>query len=92
MLIILTPLGLIATGTPFGEWDADTIKDRVGYIPSGMGSGIADLWNSPLSDYGIAGVNAPLGYIISALVGVAICGGIFYLAMRWARMKEQSDD
>jgi cobalt/nickel transport system permease protein len=92
VLIILTPLGLIATGTPFGEWDASTIKDQIGYIPSGMGSGIADLWNSPMADYGIAGVNAPVGYILAALVGVALCGGLAYLAMRWTRKKEQSEE
>lgn len=92
LLIVLTPLGLIATGTPFGEWDAGTLRDKLGYVPSGMGSGVANLWNSPLSDYGLAGVSAPLGYIISALVGVAICGGLVYLGMRWARKKDQSED
>jgi cobalt/nickel transport system permease protein len=91
-LVILTPIGLIATGDPFGEWDIGTLQERVGYIPSGMSSGITNLWNTPLSDYGIAGVSAPVGYIISALAGVAICGGLVYVAMIWAKKKEKTEE
>jgi cobalt/nickel transport system permease protein len=92
VLVILTPIGLIATGDPFGEWDVGTIQERIGYVPSGMSSGISNLWNSPLSDYGIAGFNAPIGYILAALVGVAICSGLVYVAMIWAKKKEKAEE
>ncbi|MBI5969806.1 MAG: cobalt transporter CbiM [Deltaproteobacteria bacterium] len=35
-LIILTPLGLFASGTPWGEWGAQELGGIVGFIPSGM--------------------------------------------------------
>ena len=46
-LICLTPLGLLATGTAWGEWGADEIKDVVsggnalGYVPEGMKNGFS---------------------------------------------------
>jgi cobalt/nickel transport protein len=83
VLIILTPLGLIASGDTFGEWSLQGIKDKVGYAPSGMG-GLSHLWNAPMSDYGIPGIGdttagAVIGYLVSAIVGVSICLGAVYL-------------
>ena len=42
-LIILTPLGLIATGVPWGEWGAQELGNVAGFIPSGM-KAMGDLW------------------------------------------------
>ncbi len=36
ILIILTPLGLLATGDAFGEWSDKGIKERLGFVPSGL--------------------------------------------------------
>ena len=56
--IILTPLGLIASGTAFGEWGVDQMEEEVGFIPAGL-ERMADLWShAPLADYGIAGFDA----------------------------------
>jgi len=80
-LIILSPLGLIASGTAFGEWGVDQLEEEVGFIPAGL-ERMAALWtHAPLADYGIAGFNASFiqaaaGYILSALVGVALVAGI----------------
>lgn len=76
-LIILSPLGLIATGTAFGEWGLDELPEEVGFIPSGLAK-FADFWtNSPLPDYGVPGMNATFaqsagGYILSAVVGILL--------------------
>lgn len=82
LLIILTPLGLIATGETFGEWGTDELKEKVGYVPSGLGA-MSSLWNAPLADYGFPGsdttVGAIVGYIVSAVAGVAICIAVLYL-------------
>ena len=56
-----------------------------------MGNGVAGLWNAPLSDYGIPGIGAPVGYVIAALVGVAIAGGLLYVVLRYTR-KDRSND
>jgi cobalt/nickel transport protein len=79
VLIVLTPLGLLATGETFGEWNLEELKEKIGYVPSGLG-GLAPLWNAPLADYGFPGLgNASVGYVLSAIIGVLICVGILYL-------------
>ena len=82
-LIVLTPLGLIASGTAFGEWNLQELKEKIGYVPSGLG-GLSHLWNAPLKDYGIPGLGGTtagtvLGYVTSAIVGVLICAGVMYI-------------
>ncbi len=80
-LIILSPLGLFATGTAFGEWGLDELPEEVGFIPAGLEK-FAGLWTkSPLPDYGIPGLDASFaqsagGYILSAVVGVILVIGI----------------
>ena len=77
VFVVLSPLGLIATGTAFGEWGLDELTDEVGFIPAGLEK-FADFWqHSVLPDYGIPGMSATfaqsaLGYIISAIVGVTV--------------------
>ena len=83
ILIAATPLGLLATGTAWGEWGADEIADIVtngsvlGYTPSGLENG----WSlSPLMpDYSLSGINEILAYILSAIIGVALLVIIFKL-------------
>ena len=75
-LIILTPLGLLASGTAWGEWGADEINDMIGYVPEGMNG-----WSleALLPDYALEGQNEVLIYILSAIIGVAIIIIIFKL-------------
>lgn len=80
-LICLTPLGLLATGTAWGEWGADEIKDVVsggdalGFIPKGMKEGFN--FNAIMPDYAISGLPEIAGYLLSAAAGVAILIIIF---------------
>lgn len=75
-LICLTPLGLLATGTAWGEWGADEIKDVIsggnalGYVPEGMKNGFS--FEAIMPDYSISGLPEAAGYILSAVAGVAI--------------------
>lgn len=78
-LVILTPLGLLASGTAFGEWGTDEIKDKLGFVPQGVEK-LSSLWNAPLPDYSVPGIGPNFGYIIAAVLGVVICGGVMYLA------------
>lgn len=77
LLIILCPIGLLAAGTAWGEWDMNQIKHLVGYVPSAFQNGFK--FNSIASDYSISGTNDIIGYIISAVAGVAIILIIFKL-------------
>jgi len=86
VLMVLVPLGLISTGETYGEWGTDYLQEKLGYIPSGLNS-LADLWHAPLPDYGLPGQGDTLadmspGYWLSAIVGVALCGGILYIGAK----------
>jgi hypothetical protein len=83
VLVIFTPLGLIAAGETFGEWDGSYFEEQLGYIPSGYDS-LSSLWGAPMADYGIPGlgettVGAAGGYIASAIVGSVVCIGALYV-------------
>ena len=80
-LIILTPLGLIAEGTAWGEWGADEIAEVesngqvLGYTPSGMKTGFE--FDSMFPDYSVSGMPEVFGYILSAIIGTALLILIF---------------
>ncbi|MEA4894041.1 MAG: cobalt transporter CbiM [Oscillospiraceae bacterium] len=80
-LICLTPLGLLATGTAWGEWGADEISSVVSggsalnYTPEGMANGFS--FASIMPDYSVSGLPEVFGYILSALLGVAVLVIIF---------------
>jgi cobalt/nickel transport system permease protein len=69
-LICLTPIGLLATGTAWGEWGSDEIAELAGYTPQGMSDGLS--FNALIPDYSMNGMPDVLGYILSAVLGVAI--------------------
>ncbi len=87
VVAILTPLGLLANGDAWGEWSPDTLKHLVGIIPYGIRK-FSSLWNAPFSDYSVRGLNDTAGYIVSALVGVILLVGIFYLLDRFLFKKK----
>lgn len=90
VLVILSPLGLIAAGTPFGEWGVDQLEEEVGFIPTGL-ERLASLWtHAPLVDYGIAGFNASfmqsaIGYIISAGIGIGLVIGVISILSKFIK-------
>jgi cobalt/nickel transport system permease protein len=83
VLVVATPLGLLATGTAWGEWGADEIAEVVtngsalGYVPSGLANGWA--LESIMPDYSLEGMNEVAAYILSAVIGVALLVIIFKL-------------
>ncbi len=84
ILALISPLGLIAEGTAWGEWGADEIAsvstngEELGYTPEGMTNGFE--WSSLIPDYSAPGIPDWLGYILSAVAGVALCVVLFKLA------------
>ena len=49
LLIIIAPIGLIASGTAYGEWASDELNDKIGYVPQGFEE-LSDLWHAPMKD------------------------------------------
>jgi hypothetical protein len=81
-LIILAPLGLLAVGETFGEWGPEEVKEKLGFVPPGLEQ-LSGIWNAPLPDYAFPGGGesmtvAVAAYILSALIGVVVCGGLLY--------------
>lgn len=88
-LICLSPLGLLATGTAWGEWGADEIKDvasggsSLGFVPEGMEKGFN--FQALMPDYSLNGLPEFAGYILSAVAGVAIMIIMFKIASSFKR-------
>lgn len=81
-LIILAPLGLLAVGETFGEWGPDEVKEKLGFVPPGLEE-LSGIWNAPMPDYAFSGsgesmTSSSVAYILSAVIGVVVCGGLMY--------------
>jgi uncharacterized integral membrane protein len=82
ILIILTPLGLLAPGTAWGEWGGKELRELgLGFIPEGL-ERLGGVWPAPIPDYEVPALNANLGYILSALVGVVLVSLVIWLVSR----------
>jgi ABC-type Co2+ transport system, permease component len=86
-LIILTPLGLLAAATAWGEWNGREIGGRIGYVPSGMAHGFD--YHALFSGYTMSGLPTVAGYLLSAVAGCAILIILFRL-LRSDRKKGQN--
>ncbi len=76
VLAVLTPLGLFASGTAFGEWSSQELQQTLGYVPEGIKSGGA-LWQAIFSGYNMPGfgnsfLHSSIGYILSAVIGIVL--------------------
>lgn len=95
LLLIFTPLGILATGKAWGEWApsdftrpearaqiaaASQNQEPASAAPSGMAR-MATVWTSPFPAYAPAFVKSRVvGYLLSAMFGVGVCLLIALLA------------
>ena len=85
MLVVLTPLGMLAPGGAEFEWGRDEMRSMVGYLPAGLAQ-LGDAWRfAPLAGYQLPGsgdlwVHQASGYLLSALVGVGLIFSFFFVA------------
>ena len=77
-LIAACPLGLLATGDAWGEWGLEDLAEMIGYEPAGLATGWE--WSSFMPDYSVGELPEVAGYIISAIIGVALLVVIFRLS------------
>jgi cobalt/nickel transport system permease protein len=73
VLIVASPLGLLAPGTAWGEWGTQQLKDLgLQAVPTGLEK-LSGLWGAPLAGYHVPALgNVNMGYVLSAVLGIAI--------------------
>ena len=92
LLALASPIGLslpkiMKSGSAWGEWGVNEIKQMVGYAPAGM-ERPAVIWKAPIREYTLPGreqgpFHLSFSYILSAFVGIVACGGGGFLLTRW---------
>ena len=106
LLMLLTPLGILAAGTAWGEWGAKDFSDpqmrqqiaaASGQVapPSEQPRGLAQLsslWSAPFPQYAPPFVRHPaFGYVMSAMFGCGLILG-FFLLVGWMIGKRDGAD
>ncbi len=87
LLLILTPLGILAAGSAWGEWSARELSDPQvrqqiaaassnhtppTQVPFGL-ERLSSIWTAPLSRYAPCFIrSAAFGYLVSAMIGVGL--------------------
>jgi hypothetical protein len=84
VLAVLTPLGLLALGSAWGEWDVETLEERSGTVPEGLEEAQQQRPDAPFPDYELPGLEGNragrgIGTILSALIGVGLTAGTVIL-------------
>ena len=98
-LMVLTPLGLLAAGTAWGEWSAQDLVNGTGttpaltQAPTGLAR-LAEFWSAPLADYNLPFVaNEQFAYILSAMLGIGTIILVFVLVgIISTRMRKRNSD
>jgi cobalt/nickel transport system permease protein/cobalt/nickel transport protein len=83
LMMIFVPLGLLAVGETFGEWGPEEVEEKLGFVPPGLEE-LSGIWNAPMPDYAFSSGGesmtvSSVAYILSAIIGVVIGGGILYI-------------
>ena len=93
VMALLSPLGLylpewLRAGAA-GASGASTRSRRWSGMPPQAWRSCSDLWKAPIPDYALPGqegaplAHRSLSYLLSAFVGVGLCGGSTYVLTRW---------
>ena len=100
LVLLLTPLGILAGGTAWGEWAPKDFADPARRAEIAAASGrvappaaapagvarLAKVWTAPLPDYAPHFVkSAGFGYLLSAMFGVGLIVGVVWLLQRMTR-------
>ena len=94
VVALLTPLGLLASGTAWGEWGGEELQAQLGFVPSGL-ERLGAFWNRVLfKDYAMGGLNQSFwqqafGYILSAFFALLVIGIIGFVLQRIVRKSEK---
>jgi cobalt/nickel transport system permease protein len=89
-MVVLVPLGLLATGTAFGEDGPDELDLRkygIDAVPTGLAK-YTDWWSHTLFPgyHFNSGEHLNLGYYASALIGTALAGAVVFALVKLLRV------
>jgi cobalt/nickel transport system permease protein len=74
-LILLTPIGVLAQGTAWGEWSTEQLQSSLGFVPEGLGR-LGSTWTAAMPGYAPAFIKNPLlGYLFAAVIGAVLVIG-----------------
>jgi len=98
LMVLLTPLGLLAPGGAFGEDSAGDLnlkKTHLSAVPSGLQKYNGFWHHAMFSGYDFSHDKHPaVGYLLSALVGIAVIAlvvfAVSYLAVRLSRSRRRN--
>jgi cobalt/nickel transport system permease protein len=107
LVLLLTPLGIVASGAAWGEWAPKDFSDVAARAqiaaasgnmaaPLAAPSGLArwaNLWTAPLPNYAPHFVkSAAFGYLLSAMFGVGLILAVAWVARRLTRSAKQRSE
>jgi cobalt/nickel transport system permease protein len=106
LMMMITPLGILAVGTAWGEWspvDFSGLQARAQIasasrgqvppeaVPSGLQK-LSSFWTAPFPAYAPAFVKSPhLGYLLSAMFGVGLFGALSFIANVVAKTRNRRE-
>jgi hypothetical protein len=86
VLIMLAPLGLLASGTAFAEWSSADLEAIFGMTPPAGLTSLENLYHAPFKGYSIFGATSfaqiSLAYVLAAIIGVSILGLCLFVFYR----------
>jgi cobalt/nickel transport system permease protein len=91
ILVVASPLGLLAPGTAWGEWGAKELTN-LGFssVPVGL-ERLSGIWGAPLAGYDLPALgNVNLGYILSALLGIIVTTLVVWLFLMLLTSRSRS--
>lgn len=105
LLLLLTPLGLVAAGTAWGEWSAEEFATEGGRAeiaraslgaappdeaPRGLET-LSTLWTAPLPDYAPSFMRSEgFGYLLSGMFGAGLVIALSLLLGWWMRRPREA--
>lgn len=91
LLMLLTPMGILAAGTAWGEWSPQQIAQQDQHVPAGL-ERLASVWTAPFPAYAPAFIRSePFGYLLSAMFGVGIFLCLALVSVWVARRRERAE-
>ena len=79
LLVFITPIGLLAPGTAWGEWNSEQLRELgLDFVPTGLQKW-ESFWQAAFADYTIPGLGERTGYALSAGIGIVLILLVFYL-------------
>jgi cobalt/nickel transport system permease protein len=107
LLLLLTPLGVLAAGKAWGEWSASEFSTAEGRaritvasqdqpappkVPTGL-QRLSILWTAPIPTYAPQFVKSPsLGYLLSGMFGVGVVMSISLVMQSYVRRRRAGQE